>query len=186
MISKTQRYTVRSAHIKLKAIIYLLLLGCVSSCATLRPEGDFNAFIKEIRRENADFAFMQLASYLREHPESAHVLDIRFALGEYYFQIRNYNDAIDELQYCIQSHPPDRNAVFAYAILYKIVSGYQDDPETLQKLKERFFSKSLFLVFSESKTKSYTSILNNRYDIVDYVDKIEVFKNNEAFLEVRP
>jgi tetratricopeptide (TPR) repeat protein len=158
----------------------------ISSCATLTPAGDFNAFIKDIRKESPDFAFMRLSAYLRDNPGSAHTCEIRFALAEYYFQIKNYYDAFDELQYCIENDPKGKNAVFAYAMLYKIISEYPNDAEVLLKLKERFFSKSLFLVFSDSKTKSYTSILNNRYDVVDYVDKIEVFKNNEAFLEVRP
>ncbi|MEW6075551.1 MAG: hypothetical protein AB1530_04500 [Candidatus Omnitrophota bacterium] len=167
-------------------ILYVLLSVLISSCATFVPASDFNAFIKEVRKENSDFAFMRLSAYLRDNPESAHANEIRFALAEYYFQIKNYNDAFDELQYCIEANPKDKIAVFAYAMLYKIISQYQADPEALVRLKEKFFSKSLFLVFSDSKTKSYTSILNNRYDIVDYVDKIEVFKNNEAFLEVRP
>ncbi|MDD5566309.1 MAG: hypothetical protein PHG31_05425 [Candidatus Omnitrophica bacterium] len=169
-----------------KLIICLLFPVFISSCATLVPADDFNAFIKEVKKESPDFAFMRLSAYLRDNAESAHAAEIRFALAEYYFQIKNYNNAIDELQYCIEANQKSKIAVFAYVMLYKIISEHQTDAETLEKLKEKFFSKSLFLVFSDSKTKSYTSILNNRYDVVDYVDKIEVFKNNEAFLEVRP
>ncbi len=105
---------------------------------------------------------------------------------EYYVQIKDYRDAINELTKYIIDYPESKNSVIARIILYKTILDYNVEPSLLEKLKEQFFSKSLFLVFSDSKIKYYNSILNNTYKIVDYVDRIEIFKNDELFLKITP
>ena len=86
----------------------------------------------------------------------------------------------------IKDYPDDKTAIFAQALLYKIILEGNQQPQLIEKMKENFFSKSLFLIFSKSKIKSYNSILNNTYEIADYVDKIEIFKNNGLFLKITP
>ncbi len=171
-------------NIRFLAFVMLIFSGV--SCATLTQETDYPAMLKEIRYENADFSFVKLRDYLREHPGSRHRPEIMFAMGEYYFQIKNYHDAVEELARYINEYPEDKNAVFAQAILYKILLEYTDEPQLLEKLKEDFFCAPLFFVFSDAKTKYYKSILNNSYKIIDYVDRIEVFKNEESFLKITP
>ena len=155
-----------------------------ASCATTN-----NLYFEakeDIKLKNFDFAFMKLSDYLKQNPDSVYAPQIKFAIIEYYFQTKNYRLALEELEKYINEYPGKKNVVFAEAILYKTLSVYEKESPLLEKLKEAFFSKSIFLIFSESKTKSYTSLFNNYYEIVDYVDRVEVFKNKELLFEIKP
>lgn len=168
----------------LKFIILILILFNLS-CATTAGNLYYDA-LEDIKMGNIDFAFMKLNNYLREFPNSIHASKIRFAISEYYFQTKNYRNAIDELNKYIVDYPDEKISVFARAILYKILLEYKGESPLTEKLKETFFSKPMFLTFSDSKTKSYKSILNNNYKIIDYVNKIEVTKNSELLFEITP
>jgi len=172
--------------IKIEVFLIITLVFINLSCATLNREDEYCSILKEARRGETDFAFIKLKDYLREKPETTHKTGIRFAMCEYYLQTNNYRDAISELTKYIIDYPEDKSTVFARAILYKILIEYNGDPLVIEKLKKVFFSNYLFLAFSKSKAKSYTSIFNNTYKIIEYVDKIEVFKNNALFLKITP
>lgn len=169
----------------MKFLILILILVNLS-CATLSRDRLYYDALEEIKTGHLDFAFMKLNDYLREYPNSIHTREIKFALIEYYFQSQNYRDCLDELTRYIIDYSLEENRVFAQAILYKALLDYKSEPLLAEKLRQSFFSKSIFLIFSESKTKSYKSILNNRYKIIDYVDKVEVLKNNELFFKISP
>lgn len=164
------------------SIFILILTGL--SCATSRTE--YHGIVREIKRGELDFAFLKLKDYLKEHPESTYVPRVRFAICEYYFQRKNYRNAIEELYKYIVDYPEDKSAVFTQAILYKILLEYRDESPLLEKLRKIFFSKYLFLVFSEAKIKHYRSIMNNTYKIVEYIDRMEFYKNNELFFKIAP
>lgn len=171
---------------KTSGLLLITLIFVNLSCATLTRESDYYRILKEIRSTNIAFSFIKLKDYLREHPNSIYKAEIKFAMIEYYFQIKDYRDAVSELTEYIMDYSEGKNTIFAKAILYKILLEYKDEPLLLEKLKETFFSKSLFLIFSDVKAKCYRSILNNTYKVIDYVDKIEVFKNDEPFLKITP
>ncbi len=171
---------------KINNFLILALILINLSCVTANSERQYRVILKEIRSGDFGFSFIKLKNYLREYPDSIHKPEIIFAMAEYFFQIKDYHDSIDELTRYILDYPEDKGRVFAQAILYKIFLEYKDEPLLSEAIKESFFSKSLFLVFSESKIKYYTSALNNAYKIVEYVDKIEVFKNNEPFFKITP
>jgi hypothetical protein len=168
----------------LKLILAILIVSGLS-CATL-TNNVYDDAIKEINSGNIDFGFMQLSNFLRENPGSIYKPKIRFAMIEYYFQNKSYRNALDEVVKYIIDYPNEISGVFAQAILYRILQDYNGEPSLIEKIKENFFSKSVFLTFSDSKTKSYTSILNNTYKIVDYLDRVEVYKNNALLLEITP
>lgn len=172
---------------KIKFIAIALLFFNIS-CASLKKDNYYLDIIKEAKSGSIDFAFMKMRSYLRDNPDSKYTPEIKFAIIEYYFQLNNYNEAIKELNGYLSSYPQEQNTIFAYALLYKIIVEYKKDskdaPELLRKLEESFFSKPLFLVFSESRAKEYRSALNNSYKIVNYLNKIEIFRNEELFFEI--
>ncbi len=168
----------------LKFIIVILIfanLSCATTAGSL-----YNDALQDIKSGNIDFAFIKLNNYSRECPNSVHAPQVKFAIIEYYFQTKNYRSAIDELAKYITEYPDEKNSVFAQAIFYKALLDYKGESPLLEKLKETFFAKPIFLIFSDSKSKSYKSILNNNYRIVDYMDKIEVYKNNGLFFEITP
>lgn len=169
----------------IKLILFVLALFNLS-CGTLKNDLTYTSAVQEAKSGNVGFAFMQLRDYLRQYPDSPHTCEIKFAIGEYYFQIKDYREAIGELSKYIMDYPHEKNTIFAKALLYKAILEYKNEPPTLEKLKELFFSKSIFLIFTDAKTRSYHSVLNNNYKILDYVDRIEVFKNSELFFEITP
>lgn len=166
--------------------IVIILIFINLSCVTLDSDIRYYEAIEEVKSGNIDFAFLKLNNYLRENPNSIYDQEIRFAISEYYFQIKDYRDAIKQLTKYIIDYPEEKNTVFAKALLYKTLLEYKEDPLLAERLKETFFSKFIFLIFSDSKIKYYKSILNNTYKIVEYVDKIEVFKNDRLFLKITP
>jgi len=171
----------KAAKLIIIALSMLLGLSCASTTNNLYQDA-----MEDTKSGNYDFAYMKLKQYLRKKPNSAHVTEVKFAIIEYYFQTRNYRLAIEDLTKYITGYPNEKNTVFAQAILYKILSDYDEESPLLEKMRETFFSKSIFLIFSDSKTKSYTSLFDNEYEIVDYVDKIEVFKNKGLLFEIKP
>jgi outer membrane protein assembly factor BamD (BamD/ComL family) len=165
-------------------VIFIILLNL--SCATTSIEAQYKDILREARLGNTDFTFMKLTNYLSSYPDSAHAPEVEFALAEYYYQTQNYRDAIDALTRHIKDYSDSKSRVFAYALLYRLLSEYKLEPQLIAKIKQNLFSNSLLLIFSQSKTKYYKSIFNNTYKIVDYIDKIEIFKNNELFLKITP
>ena len=158
-----------------------------SMSASVSPETlNYQDALEDAKGGKSDFGLVKFDNYLKEYPNSPHKQGIKFAIIEYYLQINDYQDAILNLKQYIEEYPKDKSTVFAKALAYKAISEYGLNRELIEPIKEGFFSKSLFLIFSESKTKSYTSILGNTYKIVDYIDKIQFLKNNELFLEVSP
>jgi len=168
-----------------KFAVIILLAFTSLSCLGDRSSSYYEA-TEDIKSKNIDFAYIKLNNYLKENPNAPNAPAIKFAIIEYNFQTNNYSAAIDELAEYIIGYPAENNTVFAQALLYKILSEHKADSPLLEKLKESFFSKSIFLTFSDSKIKSYTSIFGNKYKIVDYIDKIEVFKNKELLFEIKP
>lgn len=167
---------------KLLALIFISLANL--SCATFNS-GYYEA-LDDIKSGNTDFAFLKLKSYLNENPYSVYAPRIKFAIAEYYLQLKDYRDAIGQITEFLLEYPEEKNTAFAEALLYKALTEYKDAPQITEKIKKDFFSNPLFLIFSDSRIKRYKSILNNTYKIVDYVDRIEVFRNDEIILKVTP
>ncbi len=165
-------------------IIFIIFLNL--SCVTLPGQKEYSALVKSLTMDSLDFSFIELKHYLHEYPDTPHAKKISFALAEYYFQIRDFRDAVTELTAYINDYGDDKSAIFAYFMLYKIISEQYQNENTLGKMREKFFSKSLFLMFAEAKTQSYKSILNNTYKVNEHIDNIEVYKNNDLFLKIIP
>lgn len=167
-------------------ITVLFLAFMNLSCVTPKEGPGYYEALQEAASGNLDFAFLELNSYLRENPDSYHAPDIKFAVAEYHLGVKNYREAIDRLSKYIIDYPEEQNALLAQILLYKALIDFNPQSPLLEKLKERLFSKSIFLFLSDSKTKLYKSLLNNKYKIIEYVDRIEVLKNDEAILRIAP
>lgn len=169
--------------------VFLLAVFSLStiSCASVSKEQfTLKEALQEARAKNFDYAFLKLQEYLREYPASRHTKEVKFAIAEHYLLTKNYTQAIPALSDYVIEFASDNSSLFARMLLYKALSDYNVEAALVEKIKESFFSKSLFLLFSESKTRRYTSLLYNVYKIIDYVDRIEVHKNNELFLTLTP
>jgi len=165
-------------------LVFLLFTNL--ACARFISNKQYDDALEEGRSGNLHFAFMKFKNYLAENPDSIYAKNIKFALAEYYFQVKDYREAINSLVDYITAFRKDESSIFAQAMLYNILLEYKKEPQLTEKIKADFFAAPLFLVFSEFKSKYYKSILNNTYEIIDYIDRVEFFKNNELFLKITP
>ncbi len=165
-------------------LILLLIFASLSCSAILDPK--YSQIREDVKAGQDDFAFLKLKEYAEENPKSPRLREIEFAIGEYYFQVHDYRNAIVQLSDYISKYPDAQNTIFAQAMVYRALDKYTDEPALTQRLKEKLFAKPVFLIFTASKNKTYKSILGNTYETVDYVDKIEVFKNGEPIIAIKP
>lgn len=174
----------------IKKIIFIIItLFSICSCATLSESGRiYERALSNIKLNNLDGAFFDLRELARDYPNSPYSKKVRFAIAEYYFLKNDYYDSIEEFSLFLGDFPNSPEALFAKAILYKIISEINDQNlmELSSKIRKQFFSKPIILIFSEYKTKSFNTLLGSRYAIKDYVDRVEIFKDNELFLKIEP
>lgn len=140
-------------------------------------QGELNATLFTLRR------------LLRDYPDSRYVADTKFALGEYYFRENVYQDSYNIFLDFLENYPEHQATPFALAMIHKLLMKYNQGKMYMplnEKIRNKFFNKPLFLLFSKSRNKTYHSLLNTRFIIREYIDKIEILKDNETFLVVRP
>ena len=171
-----------------KIIIFFSLL-LLSSCASLSEPGRiYKNALNNVKEKNFDSAFMNLRELARDYPNSPYSRNARFAMAEYLFTKKDYYDSLREFVSIIEDFPNTSQALFAKAIVYKALSEFSSkEIEGLSsKIKREFFAQPIILVFSEYKTKSLKTLLGSHYTIKDYVDRVEIFKDNEIFLKITP
>jgi hypothetical protein len=61
-----------------------------------------------------------------------------------------------------------------------------EEKRMLENAKRDFFSKPLFLLFTEYKETSYRSALWNKFKIRYYIDNVEVYRNGQLFVKITP
>lgn len=170
--------------------LILLLIVILASCASFnsadRLYQDSKIFVREGK---PDFAFMSFNELLRQSPDYRHAQEVKFAIAEYYYDRGDYKNSLREFVNFIKVYKTSKLTVFAKAFLYKIINDVEwmqssDAVSVAQEIKKEFFSKPAFFVFSEFKEKKMVSLLSNKYILKEYVDKIDIFRNDKIFLSV--
>ncbi|MFH1201560.1 MAG: hypothetical protein V1674_01560 [Candidatus Omnitrophota bacterium] len=172
-----------------RIILILFCILALNACATLTEPGRiYHGAVCDIRDKNLNPAFMELRFLIRDYPKTPYAKDARFAIAEYFFIKNDYYDALREFAAIQEDFPNSPHALFAKAVAYKIISqhGRKDIKELSSKIKKEFFDKPVVLVFSEYKTKSLKTLWGSCYAIKDYVDRVEILKDNEIFLKITP
>lgn len=177
---------------KTKYLIIFTLILTLTSCANQSASGrlyhDAKVFAKEGRK---DFAFLSLNEILRQNPNDRFAPEAIFGIAEYYYDTANYSQAVKEFAGLLKKYKSSKLGIFARAYLYKMISDVKwlqskDAVELAEAIKKEFFSKSAFFVFSEFKEVKAVSVLSNKYVLKEYVDKIDIFRNDKLFLSVSP
>ena len=177
---------------KPKYLIILILVLTLTSCANIHVSGqlyqDARIYVKEGRK---DFAFLSLNELLRQNPNERIASQARFGVAEYYYDIADYSQAVKEFEGFLKSYKSSKLSIFAKAYLYRMISDVKwlqnkDATELAESIKKEFFSKSAFFVFSEFKEVKAVSVFSNKYVLKEYVDKIDIFRNDKLFLSVSP
>jgi len=150
--------------------------------------GKYKEAVRHAKQKKYDFAFMEFRDVIKRYPESEYAKEALFAIGEYYYIQRAYYDAFDTFNEYTKTYPDSDGAVFAKAYLIEIMEGIEKPPERnrgiVAAIKENFFSAPLFITFSEYKEVSYESGFRNIFTARYYLDKIEIYRNGEIFLEI--
>ena len=110
--------------------------------------------------------------------------DALFSLGEYYFGVSDYHDAVKAFSRFIASYPESEAKLFAFAYLLEVArdEGNQDLAGMLTK--EIVTSKQLNLLFSEFKKQTYISSFSKEYKAIFFIDKVEIYIDEEFFSEI--
>jgi len=148
----------------------------------------YDAAVRYIKLKQPDFALMEFRSLLREFPKSPLVQKTSFAIAEYYYNNKMYNDAIKSFAGYVKDYPDSKAGIFAKVYLLKIIEEIKDpaweEKRLFEEIQKDFFSKPLFLLFKEYKETSYKSPLQNKFKIRYYIDNIEVYRNGQLFIKI--
>lgn len=179
-----------------RVISISVAIGLLAGCATLGDSGrKYRECLLNLHNNQKPFAIVRMMSLAKEGPSSPYAKQVTFALGEYYFESRDYANAVAMFSRFISDYPQDKGAIFAKIILYKVITQFKQDQALdvqeealIQEIRKELFSQPVFLIFYDKKSpRSYTSLLfKNSYLVYDYVDKIKVFRNDKPFLELAP
>jgi hypothetical protein len=174
----------------------VLALGLASGCATFSESGArYRECLLNLQNGQKSFAVIRMMSLAKEGPDSPYAKQVTFALGEYYYECKDYGNAVRMFTRFVGDYPRDRGAIFAKIMLYKMISEFKEEQALgaqeealIQEIRKELFSQPLFLIFYDKKSpRSYTSLLfKNSYRVYDYVDQIKVLRNDKPFLELEP
>ena len=135
-----------------------------------------------------DFAFLELRELLREHPEGPHVPEVEFAIGEYYFLQRDLLEARQTFLSCLSKIPFDSiPRLLCQIYLLKCEEkkgGSEMSHRLLVQLKQELSSKKFFKAFDEKQTRSWESSLGTLYTLNEFVNRLEILQNGQAFYTV--
>lgn len=167
----------------------------LSSCATVSRTAVFYRQANyEVKRKNYDAAFMRLKAILADGPYGGYAPKAAFGIGEYYIENNDYVDAMTAFYNYIITYPDDPGVIFAELILYKLSKQIETsrditfrENDLIDSIRKKIFSKPMFFVFFENeKMFSYRSVFGNRYTAFDYVDRVEVMRNDKLFIKISP
>lgn len=178
----------KKAFLFLLPIVTLLFLFKVTMLCGQSPKAEYEEAIKSAREKRADFAFMAFRSIIRNFPETEYARESMFAIAEYYYEINAYFDAIRHFKDYIKIYPNTSGVTFAKAYLLKIKESIKNptvkQKEILDEMEMDFFSRPLFLIFSEYKEDSYKSAFQNEFTIRYQLDLIEIYRNGKIFVKI--
>ena len=169
---------------KILALIALLLLLSQSKGYSQEDKRLYYKGDQAARKGEIDFAFIHFNALLDGFPESEYRQQALFATGEYYFLNGLYSDAIRAFNKFIENDPESEAKPFAIVYLLKLAQrrGEEDTAERLKK--ELIGSQQLSLLFRDFKEFKYLSPLYKNYKALNFIDKIEIYIDNELFSKI--
>ena len=144
--------------------------------------------IRAIKQKQYDYALMEFRTIIRDYPGTKYAQRAMFGIGEYFYNNSMHYEAIDAFSDYVAKYPNSDAGIFARAYLLKITEDIarptEEDRAMLDGMKKEFFSKPVFLLFSEYKELSYRSVFRNSFKIRYYLDIIEVYRNGQIFIKI--
>lgn len=140
-----------------------------------------------VAKGEIDFAFMEYRALLRETPSDPAARDAAFAVGEYYFRQRNIQEARDTFEALSESSLEDIAGLLAHVHLLLCARLLEDTASASSlesRLKAFLSSRKFFLAFEEGRVQEWASPLGNRYELREFVDRMEMTCNGSPFYTI--
>ncbi len=146
--------------------------------------GLYSRAMKSAKQGDADFAFMNYRSILREYPQSKFKEQALFAHAEYSFLLKHYDESVALFTTFVQDYPDSKGKLFALAYLLKI-AGEKGDQKEVEAIRKQIISlRKISLVFRNFKKYKYRSPFYRYWKAIIYIDKIEFYINGELFEKI--
>lgn len=171
---------------KLK-VFFIISTLIFSRCFCTYPQEAKDLYLQGIdaaRLNNLDSAFMYFHAFLSSRPKSDLVELALFATGEYYFLIRNYQDAFSTFMKIIKEYPHSKTKPFVLMYLLEVTKIYGHEELINDIKKEIVIFRQVGLVFSDFKEYSYVSPLFRKHKAVYFIDKAEFYIDSELFTKI--
>ena len=134
-----------------------------------------------------DFAFMEYRALLQEGPEGPLAQKATFAIGEYYFKQRSTHEAKQAFEKFREASAEEVPKLLATVYLVQCARFLEDAAAVKafdSYLKETISSKKLFLAFEENRMQEWTSPLGNRFQLREFLDRLEISLNDAPFYTI--
>ena len=170
--------------IKILLIIILFVLIFVPEAYSGIGKDFYYRGIRFARKGEIDFAFSYFDMIVRTHPESRYFEDSLFVIGEYHFSNGDMNSAKKTFEQFIESYPESEAKLFALIHLF-IMAEKQGKKDIAEDLKKEIISfKQVSLFFRDSEQIEYSSAFSTNYKAVYFIDRIEIFINEDSFAKI--
>ncbi|MCQ9207950.1 MAG: outer membrane protein assembly factor BamD [Omnitrophica bacterium] len=170
-------------RIKVFLILFFVLSFCdIAGAQTAKSL--YSQANESLRSDKKDFAFIYFSSIVEKYPESRFAEDALFAVGEYYFEVADYYNAVDNFSSFVNKYPQSQARVFAMAYLLDIAVK-RGKIKLIRELEKKIvaFRQFVFL-FENSKEYYYLSPFAKEYKVVYFIEKVEFYIDGELFAKI--
>lgn len=164
---------------KVVLIIALISFSILGSKQASGAGDSYNLAEDAVRSGYKDFAFVYFLSELRENPASDKRPEALFACAEYYFLVKDYNDAFSALKEFIIDYPDSQLQAFALLYLFRI-SEAQGQNDLAKNIEQQIKNlKRVILLFKTTKEYKFKSPLGINHKLIYYIDKLEFYSDDQ-------
>ncbi len=156
------------------------LIACLLACLSM----SLAAHAESASDPGRDFLYLELQQSLSKEPDSPKNPARFFALGEYQFGMKNFA-AAERFFRKADEKASGELALFTKVYLARLAPYRSaDDGAQARHLKETLASRHFLSTFGKKKQETWTSILKNRYTLVEHVDRLEVYLNDKLLYTI--
>ena len=178
-----------SVEMKKFSLLIVAVMSVISILGLGEAYAQSDAVLYKIAKKAAatgdnDYAFMCFRSIINSSSRSKFYKEALFSTGEYYYSMGDYRNADRSFSSFLDTYPKDEAFPFAIAYMLRIDEQMQISKTTEGLRKKLITFKQLSLLFSEFKELTYKSPLNLHYKAIYFIDRIEMYINEDLFEKI--
>ena len=170
--------------IRIILLIFVFSVAFLSKALAASNAQLYETAKQAVKSGDREYAFMCFRSILHRTFKSQYHREALFATGEYFYSIGDYRSAEKSFSDFIDYYSEDKALPFAIVYLLKINNYMQIQKASEDLRKQAITFKQLSLLFSEFKELTYTSAFNLHYKAIYFIDRIEIYINEELFEKI--